>query len=239
MKKTHRLVKQPRVTARYLAEYMAATETSRRTLIRNCKYQAISRVVQHKDAKTAIGKFFRSGKDDLESLTARAAQLRNMLVENEFEQHVADHNADYIDRFVTVQSKLSLPNAELLPPGNCPSITINGVKVTVELQFRLQRVTRTNKVRIGAGTLRYRKGKNLIEAIGEWQSAFIFGYLQETSPDEAAEPERKLCLTVDAHAGIAYGAPGNALQRYHQMESACATIAERWANIPPPPNARF
>ncbi len=45
--KTHREVKSPQVNARYLADFMAASEVAKRSIIRGCKYQSIARVVQH------------------------------------------------------------------------------------------------------------------------------------------------------------------------------------------------
>lgn len=85
--------------------------------------------------------------------------------------------------------------------------------------------------------MRYAKGKSLSPEVGEWQSAILFGLLSLPGAAEANEPELKLCLTIDAHAGICYAAPTNAVSRFNNAEAACATIAERWPNIPPPPGA--
>ena len=43
--KTHNVLKSPKISLRYLADYMAASEKARRTIIRGCKYQPIARVV--------------------------------------------------------------------------------------------------------------------------------------------------------------------------------------------------
>jgi hypothetical protein len=118
-----------------------------------------------------------------------------------------------------------------------PALMLNGVRVTAEIHFRLRRLTKTNKVRVGARMLRYAKGRALPIPIAEWQSAFLFGCLARTGPEEGAEAERELCLTLDAYNCATYPAPSDAVRRSHHMEAACATIAERWSNIPPPPNA--
>lgn len=89
---------------------------------------------------------------------------------------------------------------------------------------------------VGAGVLRYSKGKPAHEDACGWHSAFILGYLGETG-DGTVEPEHKLCLTVDAYAGVAHPAPGDAVRRFNNMLAACASISERWSNIPPPANA--
>ena len=72
-----------------------------------------------------------------------------------------------------------------------------------------------------------------------WQSAFLFGYLNLVGVEAGAEAEQKLCVTVDVQAGLCHRAPTNSVSRFHNMEAACASIAERWPNIAPPPNAVF
>ena len=85
--------------------------------------------------------------------------------------------------------------------------------------------------------LRYAKGKALPPDTGEWQSAYLFGYLETIGLETEAEAERKLCITIDAYSGEVYAAPTDSVNRFHEIEAACATIAERWPNIEPPPNA--
>jgi hypothetical protein len=235
--KTHRLVKNPQISARYLADYMAGSERARRTIVQNCKYQPTARVIQHNEAKTIISKFVRDGEGFVNTLTARAESIRKRLCDSDFERDLHDHNADYIDRFAQVYSEIGFPAAEIVSAGSPKPFALNGVKINVELHFGLRRLTKTNEIRVGAGVLRYSKGKALSSDVGEWQSALLFGYLKTVGVEQAAEPEGKLCVTLDAYSGSLHPAPGNALTRFQNMEAACASIAERWPNIQPPANA--
>ena len=61
--KTHRELKDPQVSARYLADFMAASEQLARSIIRRCKYQGTAPVIQHKEARLTVSKFIREGKD--------------------------------------------------------------------------------------------------------------------------------------------------------------------------------
>jgi len=235
--RTHREIKSPQTTARYLADYMAASERARRTIIRACKYQPITRVIQHNDAKLAVSRSLWDAEVGPAFLNEESRRLRERLADDDFDREVNEHNADYIDRFAKVYPGLSLPDAELSPVGEDVSVNINGVKVNLGLHARLKRITRTNKVRVGAAALRYAKGKSLSREVGLWQSAFMFGYLAQEEAQDGADAEQKLCLTIDAYKGVAIPAPTNSLSRFRNMEAACATIAERWDNIEPPKGA--
>lgn len=232
--KTHRQIARPQVSARYLADFMAASERGRRSIVEGCKFRPIARVVQHSEARNIIGTFLRDGKDDQNELVERARRLRDRMASDDFEREVLDHNADYVERFAKVAPGLALPAAEMLPPGACPPLSLKGTIVTVDISFRMRRLTRTNKARVGAGSLRYAKGKALSPEVAAWQSAFLMGYLGQEVLDDGTSPEHMLCLTVDAYAGVCHPAPTDAVRRFKNMEAACASIAERWDNIPPP-----
>jgi len=103
----------------------------------------------------------------------------------------------------------------------------------------LRRTTKSNKVRIGAASLRYAKGKPLPPDVAAWQSAFLVGYIGQDASQDNAEPEGKLCLTIDAYSGVCHSAPTDAVRRFQNMKAACATIAESWSNMPPPIGAVY
>jgi hypothetical protein len=235
-KKTHRVVNEPQISGRYLADYMAATDVARRTILMGCKFRPIARVIQHAEAKLHIGKFLRDGLGT-EFLTGEATKLRERLADGDFDRDLLDHNADYLDRFAEIQPSLSLPAADRIAPGKCPAISIEGVKVTADVLMRLRRTTTSNKLRVGVAAIRYAKNKVLGSAVAEWQSAFLFGYVQYLDEQEGSEPEHKLCITIDGFSGSSTSAPTNSATRIKQMGAACAGISERWDNIQPPAKA--
>lgn len=235
--KTHVQAKEPVLTVRRLADYMGASEQVRRSIVQSCKYRAIARVVQHKEAQTIIANHLRKPGEGTADLTEKAEYIRNKISDNDFEADVNDHNADYVDRFAEVVAGIELPAAELERGESYLPILINGVKISLTPALRLRRKTKTNKVRVGALMLRYAKGTPLPEPIGLWQSAAIFGFLSNSKLEAAAEPEKRLCITLDAYSGQPYAAPGNAVYRFNEMKAALTTIAEQWPAIPPPKGA--
>jgi hypothetical protein len=234
---THSYVARPGMGVRYLADYMAASERTKRRIVLNSKYRPLAKVIQHTQAVSTVSKFIREEREDIQWLRDQAARLKSQMADDDFDRDVLDHNADYIARFAEVIEGLNLPKAERLPPGRPAGIELHGVYITVDLHLRLRRLTRTNKVREGAAMFRYAKGRVLSLEAAAWQSAFIFGYLRDTSIEQNVESERGLCLTIDAYAGVAHPASTDSVSRFQNMAAACQSIAERWPNIEPPTGA--
>jgi hypothetical protein len=237
MDKTHIAVPEAEITVRYLADYMAASERKRRTIIEGCKYRPLVRLLQHKEATITISSALRSGAPDPKALNEKAEFIRNKLATDDFEALTNEANADYVQKFAEVSATIKLPNAEILPGKSFPAFKVNGTKLKFSPQLLLRRIDKTNKQRNGAFMLRYAKGKALDPAIGNYQSAAAFGIFKDYLKDEGSEPDRSICVTFDTVTGILYPAPGNAVTMFANMKAACQTIAERWPNIPPPKGA--
>ena len=238
--KTHVLVKEARMQVRYLADYMAASERKRRTIVQGCKYRPIARLLQHKQARIVVANAIHSGAATPQALKEKADFIRSKLATDDFDALTNEANADYVARFSEVVAGVELPVAEILPGKNFPVLKVSGVKVTFAPNLLLRRLTKTNKQKCGALMLRYAKGKPLAPEIGEFQSAAIFGLLGEfKGGDDGAEADKPLCLTLDAATGTLYPAPGASVSMFANMKAACETISERWPNIKPPDGAIF
>ena len=236
-KKTHVEVPQPEIDVRYLADYMAASERKKRTIVTGCKYRPLARLLQHKEARAVIANALRSGAETPAQLEAKATYIRNKLSDGDFEAATNEANADYVKRFAHVVEGLKLPTAELEPGKSFPAQMINGVRVTFSPSLLLRRQTKTNKLQRGALMLRYLKSKALPAEVADYQSAAVLGLLSMIADDDHAEPEKALCLTLDVQSGVLYPAPGNAKTLWENTKAACASIAERWPAIKAPENA--
>ncbi len=159
------------------------------------------------------------------------------MASDDFEALTNESNADYIQKFAEVSASLKLPNADILPGNSFPPLKVNGVKVKFSPHLLLARKDKTNKQRNGAFMLRYAKGQPLNPEVGGYQSAAAFGMLKEYLAEEGTEPDKSICVTLDAFSGELYPAPGKTVSMFADMKAACASIAERWPNIPPPKNA--
>ncbi|HTW50905.1 MAG TPA: hypothetical protein VME45_03315 [Stellaceae bacterium] len=218
--RTHIETATPQIDIRHLADYMAASRQSQRRVVQGCKYRRITRVIQHTEARAVIYNYIRIGDSDPQKLLDRAALVREKLADDDFESEVNDHNADYIESFAGSYIIGVLPKAEISARQDIAPININGMSVRFGHHLLLRRTTTTNKQRIGAIMLRYAKGETLGINVGEWQAASMFGFLRMVYEAEAAEPERKLCVVLDAYAGKTHLAPGNAVYRFNEMRAA-------------------
>ena len=232
--KTHREVPEPEISVRHLADFMAASERARRTIVEGCKYRPIARLVQHKEATLAISGAIQKGALDEQALKDKAKFIRNKLADDDFEALTNEVNADYVEKFSEVVASIKLPDADVLPGKVFPPFKINGVRVRFSPHLLLRRVDKTNKQRRGAFMLRYAKGKALPATVGGFQSAAAFGTLKEYAPEEGSDVDKTICVTLNAFTGELYPAPGSSLSMFANMKAACMTIAERWPNIGPP-----
>lgn len=237
--KTHSLRENAGMSASRLADYMAASEQARRSILRACKYRPIARVVQHQAAKESIADSLSSGEFDGDALKAKMEILRNGLHGSDFDNEVAEHNADYIERFLETSPSLPSQAKEVIVAGKMLPLDIDAFSLSFRPDMILRRTNNRNVAKMGAVFLRYGKNKPISDEVGCWQSSITFGYL-ETKLKQGlhdTDPEKQLCVTLDVWSGKCHPAPGNATYRFNEVRAACAGIVERWGQIQPPENA--
>ena len=235
---THRMVNTPKINSRYLSDYMVASERAKRTIIRDCKYRKIARAIQHDRAKAFITNALLSGSLTPDSLRDEGQRLHDMMSDTDFERDTLDVNGDFLIAYGDVFNMDTFPKTADFSDGPTKfRVNINGVEVNPDIRFEVRRVTRTNRLRTGLGTIRYAKNKPLDEETGAYQSSVLFGCRKMIDVQDETAPEEKLCLTLDCATGRFIPAPSDATRRFQNMEAACATIAERWDNIEPPEGA--
>jgi hypothetical protein len=237
--KTHTLVKKPALNVRYLADYMAASEQAKRSILKACKYRATARMIQHIEAKAVITNYIKDGKYDPAILLEKATKIADKLTSDQFEEDTNKHNETYIRRFAELAQDFYMPECQIVAAGKATDMDLNGVSIRFDPALRLSRTTRTNKHKQGALMLRYQKGKALSEATADFQSAAILGLLKMLPGADVDEPDRALCLTLDAFTGALHVAPTKAGYLFKEMQAACLSIAERWDAIPAPKGAVF
>ncbi len=237
--KTHNVRQNPGLSANRLADFMAASEQTRRSILRSCKFMPRARVIQHQEAKESIARYVSSADFSATDLETRIEILRNGLHGSDFDNEVAEHNADYIERFMEKLPALPARVQEVLQAGKMPSLDIHGVNLTFSPDLLLKRVNQRNSPKLGVAFFRYAKNKPLSDEVACWQGAISFGYLDTRVKQGLGDvdPEKEMCVAVDMWTGKVHQAPSNAVYRFNEVKAACAGIAERWDQIQPPDGA--
>lgn len=237
-KPTHRWVKTPKMSSRFLSDYMAASEVRKRTIVRDCKYRKIARGIQHGRAKAFIANSLKSGTLSVDSLYEEGNRLLDMMADSDFERDALDVNGDFLIAYSEAFSMDTFPKTAEIPTAPAEiKVDLNGVEVNPDIWSGLQRVNLKNRLRTGLITIRYAKGKPLDEEVGKHQSSILFGIRKFIDGEEENAAEEKLCLTLDCVTGNFISAPTDATRRFQNVQAACASIAERWDSIAPPEKA--
>jgi hypothetical protein len=234
---THTERKTCELRVRELADYMAASQQRRRTVLRDAKYRPVARTLQHKEARTIISNWLRDGHGDTSTLGRHAERMRARHATSDFVSSQNNFSADYIETFMNAFPLMDIPACEMRAPSTKGQMTLGGTKIIFNPDILVARSTTRNTRRIGSVFLRYAKGKELSEEAALFQSSFSFGYLRLIPFEEPAEVEKKLCMTIDGYTGKVNEAPGNAVYRFNEMTAACSDITALWPNIQPPPSA--
>ena len=237
--KTHDLRSTPGMSANRLADYMAASEQMRRTILRGCKFRPRARVIQHQDARESISEWLSSGVAHTDALLSRVETLRSGLSGSPFDNEVADHNADYIERFMTVTPALPATVQTVAPAGKMPALTVEGFSLSFSPNLILKRTNKKNVGKMGVAFFRYAKGKPLDPEVACWQGAISMGYLTTKLKQGVGDvdPERELCVAMDMWSGQTHVAPTNAVYRFNEVRAVCSGIVERWDQIQAPEGA--
>lgn len=241
IKKTHTLRPSPGMSIRMLADYMTASEQAKRTLLTRSKYAPIAPTIQHDAARESIVQHLSSGGGSSDAIEQRISTLKSGLQGSPFEIEKAENNADYLERYLATTPSLPAKVQQVTAGDKMPALDIEGFVLRCSPQFVFRRVTRTNVPKIGLGFLRYSKGKPLPLETACWQGAIAVGYLTTKLQQGLGEvdADREITAVIDVWTGECHVAPGNSVYRFNEVRAACAGIAQRWAQIPPPPNAIF
>ncbi|SEM52855.1 hypothetical protein SAMN05192583_0523 [Sphingomonas gellani] len=241
IKKTHSLRVDPGMSIRMLADYMTASEQAKRTLLTRAKYVPIAPTIQHDAARESITTHLSSGAGATDDIKQRIEILKSGLQGSQFEIDKAENNADYLERYLETLPPIPAKAHEVLIGNRMPPLHVEGFAIRCAPDLVFKRVNQRNVAKMGMGFLRYSKGKALPPETACWQGAIAVGYLTTKLQQGLAEidPDRDLTAVIDVWAGQCYTAPSNSVYRFKEVKAACAGIAQRWKQIPPPPNAVF
>jgi len=216
---------------------MASSNQVRRGIVQKSKYKSLARVFQHQIARKTISDHILDGNPLLGDLKEKAEEIRNLLADTDFDAQLHSYNADFVEAFADVCVKFDLSGFELVAPEKMAHPQYNGTTVKFRPSLLTYRTTKANTQKIGGIMYRYAKGTPVPTEAAEFQAAFMFGYFATTPFIAHAKPEDALYMVLDAFNGKTHISPAKAIYKFNEMKAVCGDIAEKWDNVPPPPNA--
>lgn len=237
----YRLNADPRLSANQLAEYLEATATRRKSIVRDAKFPKAAVVTQLKEARTSIAKLLTHPALAGETLVAaaeRCVSRESGINATDWVRQDCKASLEAIDAFHLAQSSnvLGLGQFTFRPLApNPPLLEISGVGVSVNLAATVHR-TLKGVPRIGGVMLylgRPEASAKVRKERGVTAALLTYLFCQEFLP-ELGKPDPALCFLLDVFGKAIIAAPARHKRLLGEVHLACEEIVLRWQTIDPP-----
>jgi hypothetical protein len=216
----------PRISINKLGEYLTATPSRRRKIIRDQRFPPPFQVARYADAERAIVQYVRSDGDD-RVLVAALDQLTGRQPNTPWERNQIDLCQEAIVAFLEIDD-LDVSSFELIEPCGPPTLTFANVSVSVLPNLDLA----SSKARRGALKLYFAKTHPLDDAAAEYICAVTHRHAEERNGGAGTADHRSV-FVVDVFARRVFDCPKATTRRLRDVEAACEEIAAGWASLRP------
>lgn len=231
---------EPRLSANQLAEYLKASPTRRKGIIKDAKFPRTLIVAQYKGAREGIGKFICSPERDQGILANAIIALTEREAKLDASDWTKDDSRRSIEAITTFHNSIQQLGINKL---DCrpivlgqPNLSIGGVEISVSLDATTHRLV-SGEDRVGgiiclyskasetSGTARADRCKVAAVLALRFATEHL-GYMGNADP--------KLCWALDVMDGKPYRAPDSYKMLLDNMAVSCEEVALRWGTITPP-----
>jgi hypothetical protein len=213
----------PRISISKLAEYMSASASRRRSIIRDQREPPEVKTLHCRHARTAVASYLIS--HDPEVLHRMIEALRRQNAQTSWQEREVPLNITALQRAL----KLSLPDFSNVKIERSSqertAMPIGGVRVVVRPDLLLR--DRADGRVVGAVNLYFVKSVPLTDAAAGFVTTVLRQFVELAYQ---TEPQRQRCIFVDVFAGKIHTVPTAFKQRMKDLEAACEEIAGRWHN---------
>lgn len=229
----------PRISVNKLGEYMAASATRRRSIVRDQRRPATFKIARYGEAERAVVQYLLSR--DEQALYSTLMELKaddaNQSI-TPFERQTRSLSAEAIERFVEMLDELELPPASQVVRGrrDPPKLSIQGVQLSVRPEILVYHADPTDAT-VGAIKLSFAKTYPLNQLAGKveagiYVATMLHQYVEQyLTASHRADPE--LCQVIDIASQSVYTAPRSNARLRGDIEAACEEIAGRWSSLEP------
>lgn len=221
---------EPKISINKLGEYMAASASRRKQILRDQKNPAAFKASRYKPAREAIVQFIEGGMNDEETALARANELRADQSGTDFMIQDRRLSADAIEDFLPLAEELEIEALSVQSGDAFSSETMNfgGTRVSMRPDALL-RNHETGAV-IGCVKLNFSKSAPLQNGAAEYVATALRAHLEQNlSAPGVVRPEH--CYVIDVPSGAVSSAPKANKKRLNDLNAAGEEIAARWDSV--------
>lgn len=231
---------EPRLSANQLAEYLKASSTRRKSIVREAKFPKTAVVTRYRNARQSIVKYLC---DDTRSMSALFESMADMKTRAESPTATPWQTEDLLLSVEAVASfqkarntlgivkydcKLALPNQ--------PKLEISGVEISVAADVFAVRCDKDGVERVGAAILLFSKSEASAKGRDELcrVSALLAAMFAEKYLGHLGVVDPKMCVAVDVFSGKEHKAPASYVKALENISNSCEEVVLRWAKAEVP-----
>jgi hypothetical protein len=239
-KSKYRYNADPRLTANQLSEYLKASPTRRKQIIKGAKFPKAAIVAQYKIARDSLSKFICDSARDHTILVS----AHEKLLEREAKTNATDWVKDDSRRSIeAIQAFQKNANAMGIQKLDCksiatsqPNLQIAGVDISVTLDATTHRLNKGEDM-VGGVIFLFSKADDATAKARQERckiAAVLALLFTQKHLLYSGKADHKLCYSIDVLAGRAHQAPATYKTILDHINDSCEEVALRWPGIAPP-----
>ncbi|WP_128080079.1 hypothetical protein [Roseicella frigidaeris] len=241
-----RINSRPRFTVLEMGEYMAADDGPRETMLRDMRFERLSRTLIYRFLRPAVTRFLTSPTRDRGILHRCRATLEHEIAaaSNPQQRENLTYELRALQAFEGSLNALEMAGLNFEPAQAAPPLRIEGVTVSVQptAHIRVRRPRGTDLA--GAIVVDVAKGIALKsdEAVARRSdgmrhaAVLVHEYVAGALGPDGAKPSPDHSIIFHSHRQERVCAPSGYRRMLRNVEAACRNIARSWEGIQPPAN---
>jgi hypothetical protein len=231
---------EPRLSANQLAEYLKASSTRRKSIVREAKFPKVAVVTRYRYARQGITKYLC---DDTRSIGKLFESMADLKSRSESPAATPWQKEDFLLSSEAVAGFQKALNSlkvikfdciDALP--NQPKLDVSGVDISVSADVFTVRDDKEGTRRVGAVILLFSKSEASAKGREELcrVSALLAAQFAGKHLGHLGTVDPKMCAAIDVFSGKSHEAPTSYIKALENIGNACEEVRLRWAVTAPP-----
>ncbi|MGH7391489.1 MAG: hypothetical protein ACREM3_18820 [Candidatus Rokuibacteriota bacterium] len=218
---------EPRISVTKLGEYMVASASRRRSIVRDQKRPRDVIVARYTEVYPVIAGYLSDGGQMPEAVEAAIQRLYDAPATTEWQEQNNKLSAEALENFLELSDTLDLSSFSVsLRPDDPPKLATEGVSISVRPELGLTQANARDRIE-GAVKLYISKNNALGDDAGAYVATTVHQYLSEVIAANTSVDTRA-CFVIDVFAQRVYTAPRAYRRRRADIAAACQEIVRAW-----------